>query len=913
MNKSFLLSSFILVTLSTQAQYLTWQPKSYYADVLTGSTVTGTKRDGTGGGYAGPRMAYETFSFGDTLYATINDIQKFNVIGLSNAAVLSSDALASNTNVKYAILHGYDTPEFITWVENGIEGTHTSIGSILYLRIIYGTSIVYQTSSNGTLWATYRTAPTAPSGVYYIFVQLENSSVTSAFLNVRKNAATVSAPVNQRPVATAPTDQRLAYGVTATSVTGVSSDTDGAVTARLWSLISGPNNPTFVTPVADTTIMNGLISGTYAIKFKVTDDRNASAEDTMLIVVANPPSVVSGGSSGTRTFTPVNFPATDTDFIRPGASLEYWIYQSVIPYPTAASPSDNGMDRYDRFEWRSFENGASGTYNWTEFDNSIAAAISKNQKFSFGIMTLCTSCSDFATQEGGATLNSYPVYLHTLMQAEAENSKDWVNAGNWIPNYNSPNYLNRHKALLDALAAHIATSSYNGVPYSRVIRYIDVRGIGDYSEWHHNGYLENIPTGRFPTVATYKRVVDDYLAAFPDFQLVSLSDGYDPAGLSNTPPEVISYILNARNNAGKLGYRRDNIGSGKLWVHTKLENNPAVWNGVNLKDSIMTRWQTAPLVGEPMGCCSAEGGGSVYFDLERQVSFYHINSMGNGNIENPGSTETINAIRAAGKKMGHRYTITGGSTVDTIGTGSPFTISLNLKNDGNSPTYERWHITYELRNDTTNAVVWSAISPYNLKALLPSATATTITNGYTVPNTVLPGRYRLHLIIRDSSGYRKPYPLAISGRQSDGSYILADYITVLNGGTVNDTTNLAAIADQNMNLSKASVSMAGSSAKIENDRVSSARTNDPISSDKKLQVKILPNPSANYFQIYLTSNGKGPIRLCVTDMMGRVMEDRKTEGNMQQIKLGETWRNGIYVLELTQGRERKTIQLVKLR
>ena len=186
MNKTFLLFSFILVALSTQAQYLTWQPKTYYADVLTGTTVTGTKRDGTGGGNAGPRMAYETFSAGDTLYATINDIQKFNVIGLSSVAVLTADVLASNTNVKYALFHGYDKPEFISWVENGIEGTHSAIGSILFLRIIYGTSIVYQTSSNGTSWATYRTAPTAPSGTYYIFVQLENPSVASAFLNVRK-------------------------------------------------------------------------------------------------------------------------------------------------------------------------------------------------------------------------------------------------------------------------------------------------------------------------------------------------------------------------------------------------------------------------------------------------------------------------------------------------------------------------------------------------------------------------------------------------------------------------------------------------------------------------------------------------------------------------------------------------------
>jgi hypothetical protein len=43
------------------------------------------------------------------------------------------------------------------------------------------------------------------------------------------------------------------------------------------------------------------------------------------------------------------------------------------------------------------------------------------------------------------------------------------------------------------------------------------------------------------------------------------------------------------------------------------------------------------------------------------------------------------------------------------------------------------------------------------------------------------------------------------------------------------------------------------------------------------------------------------------------MEARKLEGKAQQIKLGDKWINGTYILQVTQGEERKTIQLVKLR
>jgi len=80
-----------------------------------------------------------------------------------------------------------------------------------------------------------------------------------------------------------------------------------------------------------------------------------------------------------------------------------------------------------------------------------------------------------------------------------------------------------------------------------------------------------------------------------------------------------------------------------------------------------------------------------------------------------------------------------------------------------------------------------------------------------------------------------------------------------------------------------------------------------------LQVKVLPNPSASYFQLNINSNGKGVIRLRVTDMLGRVVEDRKNEGKSQQVKLGENWRYGTYFLEITQGEERKTSQLIKVR
>ncbi len=80
-----------------------------------------------------------------------------------------------------------------------------------------------------------------------------------------------------------------------------------------------------------------------------------------------------------------------------------------------------------------------------------------------------------------------------------------------------------------------------------------------------------------------------------------------------------------------------------------------------------------------------------------------------------------------------------------------------------------------------------------------------------------------------------------------------------------------------------------------------------------LQVKALPNPSQVNFRLNITSNGREAIQLRVTDLQGRLVEARKLEGSAQQIKMGDNWRYGTYILEVIQGDQRKTIQLVKLR
>jgi len=79
----------------------------------------------------------------------------------------------------------------------------------------------------------------------------------------------------------------------------------------------------------------------------------------------------------------------------------------------------------------------------------------------------------------------------------------------------------------------------------------------------------------------------------------------------------------------------------------------------------------------------------------------------------------------------------------------------------------------------------------------------------------------------------------------------------------------------------------------------------------KLDVKVMPNPSKTYFNLYVKSNSDIPVTLQVFDLFGRIKEDRKFYPDAT-IRLGDNYRPGIYFVKLTQGNADKYITLLKL-
>jgi len=494
-----------------------------------------------------------------------------------------------------------------------------------------------------------------------------------------------------------------------------------------------------------------------------------------------------GSESDSGSETPPEFffsfteiPYSDPDFMAPGRGAEQWHNGSqAIDVPVEDAPLA-ALDRYQRWQWTQFET-ALDTYDWTEFDSVMEAAIDAGQKLSFGIMSLFTGAeSGNATYDGFGS--SYPEYLHDLMQADTGN-EDYEVDGWWVPNFNSTHYLGRLRALHAALYAHILATSYvaEGGPHASeeiefrdVIYAVDVRGFGEYGEWHTGSFAadwDDFPAGRQPTIATLKEIIDLHTEEFPDWPNQIMIAAFD-SGASSFPifhpyPEVGLYAINATNAWGPVGWRRDQWGDRSAYLDEILINNDITYLGsAEFSTYIMARYLTSPITGEPAG--GVGGSPPYYSDIEEQIETYHGTSYGNGNWGTDMSVGTeADLARAAFKKSGYRYLLTGGGyAIDTN-----FTITLDWENIGIAPTYEEWLIVFELRDGVT--VEWTGNSDKVMKLFNTG----TDTHADEFPIGGLPsGTFDLYMIIKGvgivNDEYRLPLPLAIEGRGLDGSYLL---------------------------------------------------------------------------------------------------------------------------------------------
>jgi hypothetical protein len=506
---------------------------------------------------------------------------------------------------------------------------------------------------------------------------------------------------------------------------------------------------------------------------------------------------------GTTSLSFVELPPA-TDYSRPGGN-ERWNEQSgsqiVSGVPTP-------QVHYRRFSWADLEgNTVAGSWKFTtKLRSKFIDAINAGAMFAFGVMQLypeaCSeSFNDSYSYDGSCSV--YPEYVHDVMQSSG--TGDFSDGTTWIPNYNNSFWLARWDSLLRNTNRYIDTASYtatsgprNGqlVYFRDVVSYVDVRGLGSYGEGHHcclgSGYstIANWPAGRFPTIATMKRIIDigaDAFTNYPNCIIINwLDGGFDNGnGFANTkiPIEVGIYALTKTNTFGKLGLRRDQWGDNESYYHSILENNLMTFGGVRADTAIKNRYKYSFFLGEPPGY---NNGGSTLRNgvnmgwVPSQAEILHPFSIGNGNYGGTGNMtgSMPDSMRKAFRMAGSRTKIVSGNMTTTLQPNVSFNITLNFQNIGLAVEHWRWNTTYELRN-SSNVTVWTGTSNFTLKGFAPISTTTSVSNSYILPGSVSPGTYRLMIKIIDPTGYRSPYPLGINGRESDGAYPVRTGIFVI--------------------------------------------------------------------------------------------------------------------------------------
>lgn len=480
-------------------------------------------------------------------------------------------------------------------------------------------------------------------------------------------------------------------------------------------------------------------------------------------------------------FSFTQIPLTDPAFPRPGAGANYFFNSRALT--TLAS-----YDDYFRIDWVELQS-AHGSINWAPLDNAINAAIDAGRKITIGFPT----CDDFSTTTLGGAKIAYPVFVHTLMQAET--IKDWLftTTNQWVPNWNSNNYLSELENFLVQLNTHLLAGTHSGKNYRDAILYIDIRGFGNYGEWHNYGSGYNGsggwlgPAGTQATDATLIRIIDAHVNALPTFPLLGIISKVYGDEMSTA---VGYHALTAANSWGPIGFRSDHIADAGTFNFENIKMAGRTLNGLNFQTAFKNVYKTSPMTGEIIqpGSGSNNGGASCnLYDLLNETNAYHGSQFSNVNMQNPNTACEITNMTDSSKAAGYRIVLTGGSVTTGITPGSTFAVTLNWQNLGLAPTYENWTVTFQLKSGATTVTSWN--SAFTLKRFLPSASATVQTDTLTMPGSVTAGTYTLNLIINDPAGYRLPFPLNITGRNADGSYTLSTTVTVGGATTTVSTTS----------------------------------------------------------------------------------------------------------------------------
>lgn len=442
---------------------------------------------------------------------------------------------------------------------------------------------------------------------------------------------------------------------------------------------------------------------------------------------------------------------SEVEIVNPLRGLYTWLNYHMAPQPEPA------LDYYQRIPWNALEPEQS-RYDFALIEKELSK-LPKGGRFAFRIMALNSSWS----WKDGSDVPEYLMeklprgfYVPAVRKGPKSPSRLY------IPDWNSPIFLDRAEKLLSALG-----DKYDGDPR---IAFIDIGIYGTWGEWHVYG-IPNFPASMVPykdgslntqnaspgTFESRRRIIDAHARAFKKTRLLM--------PVADTKEDLV-YALRLPTPI-PIGLRRDSFGARQF-------SETFVTEGMSQadRDLVLNRWRTAPLIVESFGPPKAFQVGPQ--GLVEQVESYHVAAIGNGNFGNWNnqSLDEQNAVLNAGKRSGYRFAITGATLPQDIKSGRELSLRTQWINQGVTPAYEPWTVEFSLWNQQGNQCVGQAVSTVNLEALLPGSRPFEVRDVLRIKKHLSRGAYDLRVKITDPAHYRNPLRLATEGATPDGSYSL---------------------------------------------------------------------------------------------------------------------------------------------